>query len=633
MLKNRRGQSILEYSFIGGLVILGVIIMGPYVIRSIHAHFKMWDDQIQDSHGDRFIQPKDTVPDLPTGCTLTGGYRSGCGGQGITTSCAQTERIYVYTFNPPGCYYKEHCDADETCCTGLLRGDCGTAPLPPNFTPRSGTLLPVVNTGNGCYYGERTVMKKCGNHEAVNCINDASDTDGDSSCQAKCTGTIPTDSLGHPTTQFCPGTNEHLQQDTPITLLAKGAACTDSPKCQTQCAKIADVQYVNINGECKSCGNDVCDASIGETSENCPSDCIPACTPQRLNDHLSTSKAAGQSITYTSDKLNQPANISVHVFTDDLEFEITFYDAQDKVLFTDNCSSHAHGAFDPRDPEVPSKEKETSDSCYEDEDGGWPFNAQIDGYRVTALASKVKVWVKEGGESDFGLFGYTITATDPLCAPTCSDKVRNQNETGVDCGGPCPACVPGTNEQTCTTFTKSGMGNSNTSENIALGRTARTYAFAFRSLQGQDSFTLSQDGQALAHQNSTSTANNGIDSNRFTINYTPAVVEDLPVNFTIVGNTSSSWEYLFSCESPDSLKGKAWYHRSQQPGDNIQRTSYYMSGACSAINGNESTDKTAAQKCDTLRTYLTNCCSAKGKALSPFTCPGNDNVRVDYECK
>ena len=26
-------------------------------------------------------------------------------------------------------------------------------------------------------------------------------------------------------------------------------------------------------------------------------------------------------------------------------------------------------------------------------------------------------------------------------AATCSDKIRNQGETGVDCGGPCPACT------------------------------------------------------------------------------------------------------------------------------------------------------------------------------------------------
>ena len=29
---------------------------------------------------------------------------------------------------------------------------------------------------------------------------------------------------------------------------------------------------------------------------------------------------------------------------------------------------------------------------------------------------------------------------DESCVPTCEDGIQNQNETGIDCGGPCPAC-------------------------------------------------------------------------------------------------------------------------------------------------------------------------------------------------
>jgi hypothetical protein len=36
---------------------------------------------------------------------------------------------------------------------------------------------------------------------------------------------------------------------------------------------------------------------------------------------------------------------------------------------------------------------------------------------------------------------YTIIIGDPP-TPTCSDGIQNQGETGVDCGGPCPACPP-----------------------------------------------------------------------------------------------------------------------------------------------------------------------------------------------
>src|SRR5689334_14972806 len=33
-----------------------------------------------------------------------------------------------------------------------------------------------------------------------------------------------------------------------------------------------------------------------------------------------------------------------------------------------------------------------------------------------------------------------------LCSGTnCSDGIKNQNETGIDCGGPCPPCRPPAN--------------------------------------------------------------------------------------------------------------------------------------------------------------------------------------------
>lgn len=44
-----------------------------------------------------------------------------------------------------------------------------------------------------------------------------------------------------------------------------------------------------------------------------------------------------------------------------------------------------------------------------------------------------------------------IQANSPSCAPpaTCSDGTQNQGETGVDCGGPCPACGPFCGDGTC----------------------------------------------------------------------------------------------------------------------------------------------------------------------------------------
>ena len=54
MRNKKQGQSLVEYALIVIIVIFGIVMMGPYVLRSIQAHFKMWDDQVQDSHNERF---------------------------------------------------------------------------------------------------------------------------------------------------------------------------------------------------------------------------------------------------------------------------------------------------------------------------------------------------------------------------------------------------------------------------------------------------------------------------------------------------------------------------------------------------------------------------------------------------
>ncbi len=52
----------------------------------------------------------------------------------------------------------------------------------------------------------------------------------------------------------------------------------------------------------------------------------------------------------------------------------------------------------------------------------------------------IRVW--EYGNDNNGTFGICVQAI----VPTCSDGILNQNETGIDCGGVCPACPPATNQ-------------------------------------------------------------------------------------------------------------------------------------------------------------------------------------------
>src|SRR5690606_34810781 len=45
----------------------------------------------------------------------------------------------------------------------------------------------------------------------------------------------------------------------------------------------------------------------------------------------------------------------------------------------------------------------------------------------------------DDGVQNQGETGVDCGGPCPAC-PTCDDGIQNQGETGVDCGGPCPAC-------------------------------------------------------------------------------------------------------------------------------------------------------------------------------------------------
>jgi len=52
--------------------------------------------------------------------------------------------------------------------------------------------------------------------------------------------------------------------------------------------------------------------------------------------------------------------------------------------------------------------------------------------------------------------------------PTCSDGIKNQGETGVDCGGPCPACAPA-----CTAATAVDLGAPGTNKTVPINGCVR----------------------------------------------------------------------------------------------------------------------------------------------------------------
>ncbi len=49
---NQKAQHTIEYAVVLVLVMVGIIIMGPYVIRSWNAQMKGWEDSVTDSLND-----------------------------------------------------------------------------------------------------------------------------------------------------------------------------------------------------------------------------------------------------------------------------------------------------------------------------------------------------------------------------------------------------------------------------------------------------------------------------------------------------------------------------------------------------------------------------------------------------
>lgn len=48
-IKRRNGQHALEYMILLTIIMAGIIIAGPYVMRSWNAQVKGWEDSVQDS--------------------------------------------------------------------------------------------------------------------------------------------------------------------------------------------------------------------------------------------------------------------------------------------------------------------------------------------------------------------------------------------------------------------------------------------------------------------------------------------------------------------------------------------------------------------------------------------------------
>ncbi len=232
MRLSKEAQSTLEYLTVMVLVMVGIVVMGPYVIRSVNAHLKMWEDVADDSYTDPMIKggfdfpaPTCKCPKEPIGCGLG--------------SCKPTEKLYQKNCTPLDCEPQEtSCIVDDTCCTKL----CGAS--------------------GGCPTGQSTLIQ-CGNNlQPKNCVPDPI-------CPAGCTGSIP----DHAT--ICTGSDQNVPSPTPWIPVANctGAKCEAvcdgaypfDPQLQRCQPPECNIPLTNVNGDCQ--GTDV------NPALRCPPEC------------------------------------------------------------------------------------------------------------------------------------------------------------------------------------------------------------------------------------------------------------------------------------------------------------------------------------------------------------------------
>ena len=226
---NKNGQSIIEYAVIATIVTLGILFMGPYVLRSINAHFKLWDESTQDSFHEKITQaPINEISNIANSCSCSNS-NGACGASAVggTGSCTASQRIVNHLCNPVGCdgEASTSCTNDPTCCTVYAPSNtCGQVPIPTNWTDSTndannipaGTPPPKTTD---CYMGQMIWQTPCSN-SPIQCNPDPKD------CPIQCRGTVP------PTATLCPNTTSGLGQDYVYTSLTNAAACSSTTKCQ-----------------------------------------------------------------------------------------------------------------------------------------------------------------------------------------------------------------------------------------------------------------------------------------------------------------------------------------------------------------------------------------------------------------
>ena len=232
-IRHRSAQSIIEYSMLAAIVVLAIVIGGPFLINSINAHFKIMDNNVRDAFDENIKQSAGPVAATcvctPASADPATWYAGSCGLNG----CKATEREHHRVCSPLKCEKESACVVDASCCADALMMDCGSIldlPSSPNHQclgreavdPSLATLasshqvkgrcLGAGGAALGCAVGERQYKTTCG-VSGTSVTKDAYGCVEESACLPSC---VPMTTIDN--SEFCNPPGEDLPSNLPYEL-------------------------------------------------------------------------------------------------------------------------------------------------------------------------------------------------------------------------------------------------------------------------------------------------------------------------------------------------------------------------------------------------------------------------------
>jgi len=249
-LQSSQGQNLIELSVLTVLVLIGILVMGPYVIRSWNARLALQDGALRDTYRDSldWTDVNIEIPDCACEWKLPDFCDPLCCGLG---DCTEFEQSYFWECTPVGCDTIDdpwQCEDNENCCSPWVPIGCGVNANDIICGPPFGGCGDTGGPHNPCHigtptYGEQGYQRFCGNANPENaefkCVVDEI-------CIFDCTGTIApglgchndmcVDNDDIPDNEGLPGNMSWRSRDgVPYNTDNHPDGCTETRKCEVHC--------------------------------------------------------------------------------------------------------------------------------------------------------------------------------------------------------------------------------------------------------------------------------------------------------------------------------------------------------------------------------------------------------------